>query len=351
MPDKLRVGIVGCGLVAEGQHIPGFMRLKRNIIIQAVCDKNKELARQTALKYGFPGAYSDITRMLSKENLDIIDICTPPQTHAPLAVTAIESGCHVLLEKPMALKVTDCDRMIDSANAARVKLCIMHNMLFNPPFPKARKLIKENALGKFTGMRILMSDPRGEMILKKDHWIHKLPGGLIGETAPHAVYIALAFLGKVKDVDIYARSFLEHPWAPFDEFRIELEGEEGISSIAISYTSNRRNLYVDILGTEGALYLDFPSILLVHQRHKDSMGPMASAHYLLNIGFQVTREVLTNSLSLVMGKLRYGHSVLIENFVNSILNDHQSPVTGEEGRETTRVMEMIVERLYKKYGG
>jgi len=350
MPDKLRVGIVGCGLVAEGQHIPCYMRLKRNVVLQGFCDKNENLAKQTALKYGLPGAYSDLAHMLSKENLDIIDICTPPQTHAPLAVEAIEHGCHVLMEKPMALKTSDCDRMIDASHRYGVKLCVVHNMIFNPPFPKAKKLVVEGAIGNFLGMRIFMSDPREQMILKKDHWIHKLPGGLIGETGPHAVYMSLAFINKVKDVDIYAKSFLEHPWAPFDEFRIELDGGEAVSSIALSYASNRRNLYVDILGTEGALYLDFGSILLIRQGSKDSMGPTAFARYLSNIAAQIMRETATNAFKRAMGKLKYGHDFLIENFVSSILNDRQPPVTGEEGRETTRVMEMIVERLYRKYG-
>jgi len=349
MPDKLRIGIVGCGLVAEGQHIPGFMRLKRNVVLQAVCDKNENLARQTATRHGIPGVYGSLSQMLSKEHLDIIDMCTPPQTHASLAIEAIEHGCHVLMEKPMALKTTDCDRMIAASYKYGVKLCVVHNMLFTPPFPEARKLVAEGAIGNFIGMRIFMSDPREEMILKKDHWIHKLPGGLIGETGPHAVYMALALLNNVKDVDIYAKNFLEHPWAPFDEFRIELDGEEAISSIAISYASNRRNFYIDILGTEGALYLDFGSLLLIRQGGKESMGPIALTRYLSNIASQVTGEVATNAFKRAVGKLRYGHDTIIENFVNSILNDGQPPVSGEEGRETVRVMEMIVERLREKY--
>jgi len=211
MSDKLRVGIVGCGLVAKGQHIPGFMRLKRNVVLQAVCDKNENLVREIAAKYSIPGVYGDLSQMLSKENLDIIAICTPPQTHAPLAVEAAEHGCHVLLEKPMALKISDCDRMIDASNRYGVKLCVVHNMLFNPPFPKARKLVAEGAIGKFIGMRIFMSDPREAMIMKKDHWIHKLPGGLIGETGPHAVYMSLAFVDKVKDASgSFCSLFIEH---------------------------------------------------------------------------------------------------------------------------------------------
>jgi len=349
MPDKLKVGIVGCGAIASIRHIPAFLKLKNEVTFQAVCDKNESLAQETSQKYQIPGVYSDLSQMLSEENLDIIDVCTSPQVHAPLAIEAIEHGCHVLLEKPMALKISDCDQMIDASHKHGVKLCVVHNMLFNPPFPKARRLVTEGAIGSFTGMRIFMSDPREQMILKKDHWIHKLPGGLIGETGPHAVYMSLALLNKVKKVDVYAKNFLEHPWAPFDEFRIELEGEETVSSIAISYTSNRRNFYIDILGTEETLYLDFGTLLLIRQGSKDSMGPAAFARYLSDIAYQVTGGVIANGYKRVMGKLKYGHAILIENFVNSILNDHQPPVTGEEGRETIRVMEMIVERLQQKY--
>lgn len=349
MPDKLRIGIVGCGQIADKQHIPSFKRLKQKVALLAVCDRNESLAQEIARKHDVPGAYHDLSQMLSKERLDIIDICTPPQTHASLAIEATEHGCHVLMEKPMALKTSDCDQMIDSSHKHGVKLCIIHNQLFHPPFLKAKKLVAEGVIGKFIGMRIFMSDPKDEMIMKKDHWIHKLPGGLIGETGPHAAYMSLAFLNKVKEVGIHAKSFLEHPWAPFDEFRVELEGEEAMSSITISYASQRSNLYIDILGTEGAIYLDLPGRLLIRY-DKKSTGPIAFVRHLATIAFQVAREVTTNTFKLATGKWESGHDILIEGFVNSILSNHQSPVTGEEGRETTRVMEMIVERLREKYG-
>jgi predicted dehydrogenase len=248
VPDRLKVGIVGCGGVTQQEHIPSFLRLN-NVVLQAVCDKNEDLARQTVAKYRIPGAYAELSDMLSKEKLDIVDICVPPQIHAPLALEALQHGCHVLMEKPMALKVSDCDQMIEVARSKGVKLCIVHNQLFNPPFAKARKLVARGAIGDFTGMRILLSDHKDEMIMRENYWIHKLPGGLIGESGPHVVYLSLAFLNSVQNVDIYAKNFLEHPWAPFDEFRIELEGEKAMSSITMSYSGTHHDLLVDIFGT------------------------------------------------------------------------------------------------------
>lgn len=350
MSNRLKVGIVSCGAIADMRHIPAFMRLKNEVSIQAVCDKNESLVKDTANKYRIAGAYSDLSQMLLKERLDIVDICTPPQIHAPLTLEAIENRCHVILEKLMALKTSDCDEMVNASHKHNVKLCIIHNQLFDPPVIKARKMVAGGAIGDFIGMRIFISDPRNEMIMRKDYWIHKLPGGLIGETGPHAVYKSLAFIGEVKEVDVHARKFLEHPWALLDEFRIELVGERGNSSILISYPSNRRASSIDLLGTEGALHLDPLSMSLIHYGNSKSKEPVALARYSLSAAFQLIGSVASNTFNVLTRRGRFfGHDAVIEGFVDSILNDHQPPVTAEEGRETTRVMEMIVERLREKY--
>lgn len=349
MGDKLKLGIVGCGGVAQQAHLPSFMRLN-DVVLSAVCDRNEVLAKETSAKYRLPIAYTELSDMLSKENLDIVDICTPPQTHAALAVEALEHGCHVLMEKPMALSTADCDAMIKAADEKGTKLCIVHNQIFTPPFLKARRLVAEGAIGEFIGMRLFHSDHRDEMIMKKDFWIHKLPGGLIGETGPHPVYESLTFLNKVKSVDVYARSFLEHPWAPFDEFRIELEGEKGMSSITISYASNHGDILVDIMGTEGILHIDLCSLLLVRYGERLSSKPIPLARYFFSISSQVIGGIMANAFRFATGTLGSGHNVIIRRFVDSIINCHEPPVTGEEGREAVRTMEMIVKRLHEKYG-
>ena len=176
-----------------------------------------------------------------------------------------------------------------------------------------------------------------------------MPGGLIGETGPHVVYLSLAFLGSVKSADVYAKKFLEHAWAPFDEFRIELEGENALSSIGISYASNRQVVCVDIYGTEGVLHLDIQNMLLVRHGGKESMKPTELARYSLSSAFQIIGGVATNALTVLSGQVELGHDIVIKRFVGSILNDHRPPVSGEEGREVTRVMEMVVEKLLEKY--
>ena len=351
MPDRLKVGIVGCGAIAGIRHIPAFLKLKKEVALQAVCDKNEILAQETARKNGIPGVYTDMSQMLSEEKLDIVDICTPPQIHAPLTIEAIEGGCHVVLEKPMALKTADCDEMIAASRKHNLKLCVIHNQLFYPPVVKARELVAKGAIGDFIGMRIFMSDPRDEMIMREDYWIHKLPGGVIGETGPHPVYKSIAFIGNVKNAEVFASGRLEHPWAPFDEFRIELEGERGYSSTVISYSSHRRASTIDLLGTEGALHLDLLSMLLVREGKNEVMRPVSLAWNALGTAARMTGGVVGNACRVLTGQGEfYGHSTIISSFIDSILNDREPPVTAEEGKETTRVLEMVVARLREKYG-
>jgi predicted dehydrogenase len=350
LPDKLRVGIVGCGGVVHQEHIPSFSRLP-DCVIQAVCDKNQELARRTADRHRIPGAYAGITDMLAKERLDIVDICVPPQIHAPLALEALQAGCHVLMEKPMALKVSDCDSMLEAARAKDRKICVVHNQLFNPPFPRARRLVADGAIGELTGVRVLLSDHRDEMIMKKDYWIHKLPGGVIGESGPHVVYLTLAFLDRVKSVDIQANRFLEHPWAPFDEFRLELEGEKAVSSVVMSYATTRHDLLVDIMGTEGYIHVDLTAKYLVRHGSKASIRPSRFIPFYMGTRAQEAGAIAGNALRYLTGRLNFGHELLIKSFIDSIVNGGEPPVTGEAGREVVKVMAMIVDRLNGKYGG
>lgn len=350
MPRKLKVGIVGCGLIARKKHIPIFLKLKEKVSVQAVCDRNENLAKQTGRDFGISGIYSDFTSMLAKEDLDLIDICTPPQTHITLANEGMEHGCHVLLEKPMALKASDCDAMIETARKKDVKLSVCHNMLFFPVFIKARKLVSEGCIGTFTGIRIYISDPRDEKLMKKDAWDHKLSGGVLEESVAHPIYLSLPFIGKVINVDTWARKYLRHSWTPFDEFRIELEGEKGISSIVKSYANKSWGATVDIFGTGGALHLDLHSNILVYNRQKESLKTVPIALYSLGTALQTISGVSINALKVITGRMEYGQALLIDNFVDCVMNDSEPYVSAEDGRESTRVTEMLVDKLYQKYG-
>jgi len=354
--DKLKVGVVGCGFVAKEEHIPGFLRLKRDVDISAVCDLNQSLATSVAKEFNIPGAYSDLSEMLRKENLDIIDICTPSQTHAPLAIEAMKKNCHVLVEKPMALTVSECKHMNNVARKCGLKLCVVHNEIFRPPLLKARELVVKGDIGKLTGMRWCRLTHREIYMSLKNHWVHRLPAGILEETVPHAVYTSLVFLNKVNNVGIYAKKTIDYPWVPYDYFNIVLEGENINSSIVISHSNDCSVALIDLFGTKGVLKMDLQSMLLIHYKLNEvpPLKPVNLALSSFNAIAQTVKGVMSNVARVMLRGQKElsrarGHDVLIKKFVNSIINDQRPPVTGKEGQEAIRVMELITKKFHQKY--
>ncbi|MFX1534819.1 MAG: Gfo/Idh/MocA family protein [Promethearchaeota archaeon] len=343
---KLQVGIIGCGFVAQEKHIPAFLKLKDKVALTAVCDLNKKNTEGIAKKFKIP-AYSSFSDMLSKENLDAVDICTPPHVHAQLAIEAMKQGSHVLLEKPMALKVSDCDDMIHAAQKYGTKLCVVHNQRFRPIYLKAQELVEKGAIGKLTGMRNLHLTPSYVYMANENSWIHKLPGGVISETGPHDVYTSLIFLKKIKNVSVHAKKTLDYPWVLYDDYRIELEGEKINSSLLISHANDTTSNEVDLLGSEGAIRVDLQSMLLIYYKRRN-VKPLSLVFSSLGNATQTVKGITLNAFAFLFRKTFLGHDVLIKKFVNSLINNQAVPVPGEEGRETIRVMEMIVKKLDQK---
>lgn len=252
----------------------------------------------------------------------------------------------------MAMTLSECDEMIRVSQKSGSKLCVIHNELFRPPMIKARKMVEKGTIGKVLGMQWCRLTHREEYLAKESHWIHKLPGGVLGETGPHGVYTSLAFLKKVKNVEIAAKKNLKYPWAAFDYFNITLEGEELISNVIISHASDNNVADVSIFGTEGILKLDMQSMLLMHYQIRETK-PLTLALSSLEQARQVIGGVISNAAKILFSKNTImqvnGHTAEIEQFVDSVVNDKQPPVSGEEGRETIRVLELLVQKLDQKY--
>lgn len=345
--EKLKVGVVGAGLISKLRHIPSYKKMN-NIDLHAICDLNESLANNLASDFKIPQVYTDFSKMVSQEDLDIVNICVPPQIHAPLVIEALESGSHVIVEKPMALKTSDCDLMIKTAKKEDKKLCIVHNNIFHPPFIKAREVIDNGEIGDFIGMQILLSTPKKEILDMKDHWYHKLPGGMISETGPHLAYMSLQFLEKIKNVDIFAKNLMGYHWAPYDEFRIELEGKNGFSSVELSYTSNCHIAVINVLGTKARLTIDLGRMLLTKYDLKEQNYKNIGLSSISSVS-QILKGMTSNFIGIMSNRRKIGTEIVLERFVDSIMKDSVVPVSGEDGRETTELMEVIIQKYHEKY--
>ena len=102
MEQRVRVGVVGVGAMSQQLHIPALQRTP-DVEVAAIADANAERVRECAARFGIARAYTDYREMLAAGGLDAVLVITPNAYHAPVTIAAIEAGCHVLVEKPMAL--------------------------------------------------------------------------------------------------------------------------------------------------------------------------------------------------------------------------------------------------------
>jgi len=340
----VRVGIVGCGQIAQARHISSLLKIKGAEIV-AICDKNEDLARRVSERFHISNYYADFSEMLAKEKMDMVDICTAPQTHLALCVSAMEAGCHVLVEKPMALSLKEADAMAEAAKANQVELCVVHNELFEPVMMRARSMVSKGDIGDLVAVHITDLTPKSyDWVMDKNHWAHKLPGGIFGEMLPHPLYLAVAFLGHLEPVAVHSRKLGGYDWLAADELRITLEGKNGIATIASSINTLEDNVLIDILGTKMGLRVSLWNSVLIKfgigENRRVSRGLEN-----LRQGFSILVGTALVALNLALGRQHRGHYTLIQGFVKSLQSGSEPPVTIEEAREVVRLYEAITDQI------
>ena len=335
-----RVGIVGCGVIAQLQHIPAFRRSGGAEIV-AICDRNEALMAEVGSRLGTVRHYNDFTRMLSQEDIDIIDICTPPQTHATLALEAALSGRHVLVEKPVALSLDEFDRVAEACTRNGVKLCQIQNKMFEPVVIDLASQVERGDVGDVIGVDIQVLSLRAAILARDpDHWYHQLPAGVLTEVAPHPIYLAQLFLGEVEPVAVYAgKSSGSHP-TPADVLRVILKGERGVGVISWSGPATKDKTVIDITGTRKNLRVDLWNAAKVEYGMRGTSRP---ARALENLGqaASLLGSTAGTALSVATGRFSRGHFTLIRAFVESVREGKDPPVLPAQAREVIRVLEVI----------
>lgn len=142
----LKVGIIGCGMIAKMRHAPEYAAC-RDVVLDAWYDAVPERAQALASQYG-GRVYNDWRSMIEHGNLDAVSICSPNICHAEHAVYALEHGLHVLCEKPMATSLEECARMVQASKCSGRLLFIGQNQRLAPAHIKARRLIEEGVIGR-----------------------------------------------------------------------------------------------------------------------------------------------------------------------------------------------------------
>lgn len=146
--DKVRIGIIGCGGIANSKHMPALKKLD-NVEMVAFCDIVEERAVKAAAEYGVPGArvFTDYKELL-KLDVDVVHVLTPNRQHSFITVDALEAGKHVMCEKPMAINSVEAKKMLDAAHRTGKKLTIGYQSRFRPDSMYLKKAVEAGDLGE-----------------------------------------------------------------------------------------------------------------------------------------------------------------------------------------------------------
>jgi predicted dehydrogenase len=252
------VGIVGCGLISAA-HIDAW-RKTPGFAVRGVVDTNAEQAQKRAAEFKIDTVFDRLDQLI--ESCDIVDVCTPPQSHAKIAQQAVAGGRHLVMEKPVVTSVADWDQLAKSVQDARTKLAVIHNAKFLRSIQIAKRWVDAGRIGEVIRVHreFLTHASADRMLVGEGHWSHKLPGGRWFETMPHELYLTHWFAGPLELSSVTA---LHTPNAPLgaraDEVLVTLRGARCIGTFQFSAHCHQNRRTLTIQGTTGRIVVDMLS--------------------------------------------------------------------------------------------
>lgn len=340
--EKLKTGIIGCGKVGDF-HAKAYETIE-NSVFTAVCDNNIERAKAFAERYGVK-AYDDIEQMVRECDLDVVSVCTPHPLHANPAVIAADCGCNVLIEKPLASTLEDCDRIIEAADRNHVTVGTMVQRRFYRPCMRIRKAIDDGKLGSPVLGMVTMLGWRDKNYYDSDPWRGTWDGeggGVMVNQAPHQIDLLQWYMGEVDEIYGIWKN-LNHPYIEVEDTAVAVIKFKngGIGNIVVSNSQNPA-LYgkVHIFGENGA-----------------AAGVQTDGGAMFVAGMSTITEAPYNDLWTIEGEsdmletwkkedtdffnsvdsMYYYHREQIQDFVDAVCNGTKPLVDAREGRKTVEI--------------
>ena len=257
---KYRVAVIGAGAIAQGCHLPGLKKLP-NVELVSFAEPAK--ARHKEMAQLFPGmkGYTTFKEMLSKEQLDVVSVCTSNKAHAPATIAALKAGCHVLCEKPMATTLNEADRMIETAKETRKKLMIgfTHRLMTGPK--KCKELIRKKEIGKPFMIRVRFAHGGPYPGWAKDPRSFYDPkiaaGGAMLDMGIHAIDLCLWMFGPARSVMAKSKTLFKKIEVD-DNAVLIIEFQSGaLGYIEVGWTSKPGFSGAEIYGSNGSLICDY----------------------------------------------------------------------------------------------
>jgi len=337
--NRWRAGLVGAGYISE-YHIAALKRLK-DVEIAGIADVDQARASATAEKFKLRACPS--LAALREAGANVIHVLTPPHTHADVALQALDLGCHVLVEKPLAVDVADCDRIEKKAAEKNLRVCVNHSLLHDPQVKRALDFVKSGKLGNIVSMDILRSSnypPYAGGPLPPQY---RTAGYPFRDLGVHALYLFEAFLGPIENVQADWKSLGGEPNLAFDEWRAQVRCRDGLGQFQLSWNTRPLQSQIILHGTRGVLRVDL--FLMFHALRASTPLPKAAERVInaFTDSFQPMIDVPKGVLGYIRKKVLPYHGLqdLVATFYKSLDTCGSVPVSVTDARRVVEWTERI----------
>jgi predicted dehydrogenase len=317
-----RVGVVGTGNIAQ-MHVTGYHAAGAEVV--ALCDVNTDVLSRRQAEWKVPAAHASYEKLLADDTIEAVSICTPNSSHHPITLAAAAAGKHVLVEKPISMRLGEAQDMIDACCAAGVVLQVGHHMRSWAAAEKAKELIDGGAIGAVTYARFRQAhDWAGAPTVRgvfgsKSH----SGGGTLLDNGCHLFDLARYLAGDVRDVFARAAT-LKFDIEVEDTAMSSLGFDSGaMGQVEVAWTGTGWQEAFWVFGTEGSLECDNrvgPNVLTHRYRHSaaTTWGDTDIARYEL--------------------RGQPSHSRHVANFLAAIDGERDVVCTGADGMEAVRLV-------------
>lgn len=262
MSDVLRVGIVGCGMIAKKNHLPGFAKAG-GWEVTALCDILPERMAEKADEFGLADAarFERDADLFASGLVDAVAICTPNDCHYPQTMAACEAGLHVLCEKPMAGSLDQCTRMIEAAKKAGVVLQINQSLRYSAAYQAIVKKVKAGAVGEPFHVRCIRAcngtpnrgwSPGADWFVQKKH-----EGGMLVDIGIHMADLMRMVMGPATKVAGLVDTRLPDIDVPDNISALYRYANGGTGVLELSWTLPGGAGLFEIYGTKGRIRMGF----------------------------------------------------------------------------------------------
>lgn len=331
MSKKIKFAIVGCGRIAQrhAEHIAKFG------ILKAVCDIKEVNATNLSKVYGASCYFSIDDLLITENDVDLVSICTPNGLHAEHTIKALKAGFHVCCEKPMAISVDDCDKMIREAKNVKKNLFIVKQNRFNPAVMAVKKIIDEGHLGMILNVQLNCFWNRNADYYNESDWkgSKSMDGGTLYTQFSHFIDLLYWMIGDVKNVQAYVANYLHKNIIEFEDTGVIIlkffNGVIGTIHYTVNSYSQNMEGSITLFGEKGTVKIGGQYLNILEYQVIDGYKIM-----------ELPKGNPPNIYGKYIGSMS-NHEKIYENIIDVLTNGGIISTSGHEGMKTIEIIDKI----------